>query len=103
MKFRPRESSTFITNGQSYTLSYGSGTLTVLLGYDTLRVSVPAMPSSSWPLDQLLPLSVTQLGFRLVLIQLLLISQLPADVSTRAWPLGLSEHPSSHPTTAWVP
>ncbi|KAM6191909.1 pepsin B-like [Sarcoramphus papa] len=36
--FRPSESSTFTSNGQSYTLSYGSGALTVMLGYDTLRM-----------------------------------------------------------------
>uniref|UniRef100_A0A672UK61 Peptidase A1 domain-containing protein n=1 Tax=Strigops habroptila TaxID=2489341 RepID=A0A672UK61_STRHB len=43
VKFKPRMSSTFITNGRSYNLSYGSGTLTVLLGYDTLRVSSPSI------------------------------------------------------------
>ncbi|NWI29970.1 PEPC protein, partial [Sula dactylatra] len=37
-KFMPSKSSTFTSNGQSYTLSYGSGALTVLLGYDTLRI-----------------------------------------------------------------
>ncbi|NXJ88610.1 PEPC protein, partial [Corythaixoides concolor] len=37
-KFNPSESSTFINNGQSYTISYGSGSLTVVLGYDTLRI-----------------------------------------------------------------
>lgn len=40
-KFKPSESSTFTENGQSYTISYGSGKLTVVLGYDTLRVSAP--------------------------------------------------------------
>lgn len=44
-KFKPSESSTFISNGRSYNISYGSGTLTVVLGYDTLRVSAPhALP-----------------------------------------------------------
>ncbi|NWT44063.1 PEPC protein, partial [Chroicocephalus maculipennis] len=37
-KFKPSESSTFISNGRSYNISYGSGTLTVVLGYDTLRI-----------------------------------------------------------------
>ncbi|NXC20311.1 PEPC protein, partial [Corythaeola cristata] len=37
-KFNPSESSTFINNGQSYTISYGSGSLTVVLGYDTLTI-----------------------------------------------------------------
>ncbi|NXO57470.1 PEPC protein, partial [Aramus guarauna] len=37
-KFEPSESSTFINDGQSYVISYGSGALTVVLGYDTLRI-----------------------------------------------------------------
>ncbi|KFQ40187.1 Gastricsin, partial [Mesitornis unicolor] len=37
-KFNPTSSSSFTNNGQSYTLSYGSGTLTVVLGYDTLQI-----------------------------------------------------------------
>ncbi|NXV85763.1 PEPC protein, partial [Calonectris borealis] len=37
-KFNPRESSTFTCNTQSYTLSYGSGAVTVVLGYDRLRI-----------------------------------------------------------------
>ncbi|XP_076213827.1 pepsin B-like [Aptenodytes patagonicus] len=37
-KFKPSESSTFTYNGQSYAISYGSGALTVVLGYDTLRI-----------------------------------------------------------------
>lgn len=40
-KFNPSDSSTFTSNGQTYTLSYGSGELTVVLGYDTLTVSAP--------------------------------------------------------------
>ncbi|KFQ60476.1 Gastricsin, partial [Pelecanus crispus] len=35
--FNPSQSSTFTYNGQSYTISYGSGSLTVVLGYDTLK------------------------------------------------------------------
>ncbi|NWW89192.1 PEPC protein, partial [Rhynochetos jubatus] len=37
-KFNPNESSTFTYDGQSYTISYGSGAVTVALGYDTLRI-----------------------------------------------------------------
>ncbi|XP_059687193.1 pepsin B [Gavia stellata] len=37
-KFKPSESSTFTYNGRSYNISYGSGALTVVLGYDTLRI-----------------------------------------------------------------
>uniref|UniRef100_A0A8B9QPM7 Pepsin B n=1 Tax=Apteryx owenii TaxID=8824 RepID=A0A8B9QPM7_APTOW len=37
-RFNPSQSSTFTNNGQTYTLSYGSGALTVLLGYDTLTI-----------------------------------------------------------------
>ncbi|XP_075578448.1 pepsin B [Pelecanus crispus] len=36
--FNPSQSSTFTYNGQSYTISYGSGSLTVVLGYDTLKI-----------------------------------------------------------------
>ncbi|KAK4809113.1 hypothetical protein QYF61_004049 [Mycteria americana] len=39
--FQPSDSSTFVYNGQSYTISYGSGALSVVLGYDTLRVNAP--------------------------------------------------------------
>lgn len=38
-KFNPSASSTFTSSNQTYNVSYGSGTLTVLLGRDTLRVS----------------------------------------------------------------
>ncbi|NXM75115.1 PEPC protein, partial [Serilophus lunatus] len=37
-KFKPSESNTFTPNGQSCTFSYGSGAVTVVLGYDTLRI-----------------------------------------------------------------
>ncbi|NXS46063.1 PEPC protein, partial [Balaeniceps rex] len=37
-RFNPSKSSTFTYNGQSYTIAYGSGALTVVLGYDTLRL-----------------------------------------------------------------
>uniref|UniRef100_A0A8C8ZEZ2 Pepsin B n=1 Tax=Prolemur simus TaxID=1328070 RepID=A0A8C8ZEZ2_PROSS len=37
-RFNPSLSSTFKINGQTYTLSYGSGSLSVVLGYDTVTV-----------------------------------------------------------------
>ncbi|XP_036309230.1 pepsin B [Pipistrellus kuhlii] len=37
-RFNPSLSSTFRNNGQTYTLSYGSGSLSVVLGYDTVTV-----------------------------------------------------------------
>ncbi|XP_003784077.1 pepsin B-like [Otolemur garnettii] len=36
--FNPSQSSTFSNNGQTYTLSYGSGSLTVVMGYDTVTI-----------------------------------------------------------------
>lgn len=38
-RFNPQESSTYTNNGQTYTLYYGSGDLTVMLGYDTVQVN----------------------------------------------------------------
>ncbi|XP_074119143.1 pepsin B [Sminthopsis crassicaudata] len=37
-RFNPGGSSTFRSGGQTFTLSYGSGSLTVVLGYDTVTV-----------------------------------------------------------------
>ncbi|XP_070252617.1 pepsin B [Myotis yumanensis] len=37
-RFNPSLSSTFRNNGETYTLSYGSGSLSVVLGYDTVTV-----------------------------------------------------------------
>ncbi|XP_019369775.1 PREDICTED: gastricsin-like [Gavialis gangeticus] len=37
-KFDPSQSSTFSSNGQTYAFDYGSGDLTVVMGYDTVRV-----------------------------------------------------------------
>ncbi|NXA06870.1 PEPC protein, partial [Sapayoa aenigma] len=37
-KFKPSESNTFTPSNQSHTISYGSGTVTVVLSYDTLRI-----------------------------------------------------------------
>lgn len=38
-RFNPSESSTYSTNGQTFSLQYGSGSLTGFFGYDTLTVS----------------------------------------------------------------
>ncbi|XP_054032422.1 pepsin B [Dryobates pubescens] len=51
-KFNPSSSSTFSSSGQSYTLSYGSGSLTVLLGYDTLRIQSIAVAAQEFGLSQ---------------------------------------------------
>uniref|UniRef100_A0A7M4EXE4 Peptidase A1 domain-containing protein n=1 Tax=Crocodylus porosus TaxID=8502 RepID=A0A7M4EXE4_CROPO len=37
-RFDPSQSSTFSSNGQNYSFDYGSGDLTVVMGYDTVRV-----------------------------------------------------------------
>ncbi|NXF88489.1 PEPC protein, partial [Eubucco bourcierii] len=51
-KFNPSSSSTFSSTGQSYTLSYGSGALTVLLGSDTLRIQSIAVTQQEFGLSQ---------------------------------------------------
>ncbi|XP_051494705.1 pepsin B-like [Apus apus] len=51
-KFNPNDSSTFISSGQSYTLSYGSGAVTVLLGYDTLRIQSIMVTNQEFGLSQ---------------------------------------------------
>ncbi|NXG64003.1 PEPC protein, partial [Hemiprocne comata] len=51
-KFNPNESSTFISSGLSYTLSYGSGAVTVLLGYDTLRIQSIMVTNQEFGLSQ---------------------------------------------------
>lgn len=38
-RFNPSLSSTYSTNGQTFSLQYGSGSLTGFFGYDTLTVS----------------------------------------------------------------
>ncbi|KFQ89514.1 Gastricsin, partial [Phoenicopterus ruber ruber] len=52
MKFNPNESSSFTYDGQSYTLSYGSGALTVVLGYDTLRIQSITVTNQAFGLSQ---------------------------------------------------
>ncbi|NWU93269.1 PEPC protein, partial [Upupa epops] len=51
-KFNPSESSTFSSNGQSYTLSYGSGSLTVVLGYDTLQIQSISVTNQEFGLSE---------------------------------------------------
>ncbi|NXW59806.1 PEPC protein, partial [Eurystomus gularis] len=51
-KFNPSTSSSFTSNGQSYTLSYGSGTLTVILGYDTLRIQSITVTNQEFGLSE---------------------------------------------------
>ncbi|NXT02967.1 PEPC protein, partial [Jacana jacana] len=51
-KFRPSESSTYTDNGQSYTVSYGSGTLTVMLGTDTLRIQTITVKNQEFGLSK---------------------------------------------------
>ncbi|OXB70216.1 UNVERIFIED_CONTAM: hypothetical protein H355_012689 [Colinus virginianus] len=51
-KFKPNASSTFINNGQTIALSYGSGTLTVQLGYDTLRIQTITVRNQEFGLSR---------------------------------------------------
>ncbi|KFZ67164.1 Gastricsin, partial [Podiceps cristatus] len=51
-KFNPNDSSSFTYNGQSYTLSYGSGSLTVVLGYDTLQIQSIMVTNQEFGLSQ---------------------------------------------------
>ncbi|XP_009568075.2 gastricsin [Cuculus canorus] len=50
--FNPSASSTFNYNGQSYTLSYGSGALTVVLGYDTLTIQSISVTNQEFGLSE---------------------------------------------------
>ncbi|NXR11842.1 PEPC protein, partial [Semnornis frantzii] len=51
-KFNPSSSSTFSSTDQSYTLSYGSGALTVLVGSDTLRIQSITVTQQEFGLSQ---------------------------------------------------
>ncbi|NXJ69589.1 PEPC protein, partial [Rostratula benghalensis] len=51
-KFKPSESSTYTDNGQSYTISYGSGKLTVILGSDTLRIQTITVKNQEFGLSK---------------------------------------------------
>ncbi|NXU25615.1 PEPC protein, partial [Thalassarche chlororhynchos] len=50
-KFNPNKSSTFTYDGQSYTFSYGSGALSVVLGYDTLRIQTITVTNQEFGLS----------------------------------------------------
>ncbi|NXI70330.1 PEPC protein, partial [Anseranas semipalmata] len=51
-KFNPTASSTFFNNGQTYSLSYGSGSLTVVLGYDTLQIQSISVKNQEFGLSK---------------------------------------------------
>ncbi|NWY58965.1 PEPC protein, partial [Chionis minor] len=51
-KFNPSKSSTFTYDGRPYTFSYGSGVLTVVLGYDTLRIQNIAVEKQEFGLSK---------------------------------------------------
>ncbi|NXY78796.1 PEPC protein, partial [Glareola pratincola] len=51
-KFKPSKSSTFVSNGRSYTISYGSGKLSVVLGYDTLRIQTITVTKQEFGLSK---------------------------------------------------
>uniref|UniRef100_A0A667IPZ7 Peptidase A1 domain-containing protein n=1 Tax=Lynx canadensis TaxID=61383 RepID=A0A667IPZ7_LYNCA len=53
--FNPSMSSTYQNNGQTYTLYYGSGSLTVLLGYDTVTVQNIVIHNQEFGLSEIEP------------------------------------------------
>ncbi|XP_053745331.1 pepsin B-like [Panthera pardus] len=53
--FNPSVSSTYQNNGQTYTLYYGSGSLTVLLGYDTVTVQNIVIHNQEFGLSEIEP------------------------------------------------
>ncbi|XP_027957971.1 pepsin B-like [Eumetopias jubatus] len=54
-RFNPSSSSTYRNNGQTYTLYYGSGSLTVLLGYDTVNVQNIVINNQLFGLSEIEP------------------------------------------------
>uniref|UniRef100_F7FJM0 Pepsin B n=1 Tax=Monodelphis domestica TaxID=13616 RepID=F7FJM0_MONDO len=56
-RFSPSQSSTFTNGGQTYTLSYGSGSLTVVLGYDTVTVQNIVVSNQEFGLSESEPTS----------------------------------------------
>ncbi|KAK2494692.1 hypothetical protein MC885_002142 [Smutsia gigantea] len=54
-RFNPSQSSTFRNNGQTYTLSYGSGSLTVFLGYDAVTVQNIVIQNQEFGLSEYEP------------------------------------------------
>ncbi|XP_039941496.1 pepsin B [Hirundo rustica] len=51
-KFKPGDSATFTPSGRSYTVSYGSGAVTVVLGSDTLRLQSITVTNQEFGLSQ---------------------------------------------------
>ncbi|KAG3289438.1 gastricsin-like [Ictidomys tridecemlineatus] len=51
-RFNPSESSTFSTNGQTFSLQYGTGSLTGFFGYDTLTVQSIQVPNQEFGLSE---------------------------------------------------
>uniref|UniRef100_A0A8D2CR84 Gastricsin n=1 Tax=Sciurus vulgaris TaxID=55149 RepID=A0A8D2CR84_SCIVU len=51
-RFNPSQSSTFSTNGQTFSLQYGTGSLTGFFGYDTLTVSSIQVPNQEFGLSE---------------------------------------------------
>ncbi|NXO46305.1 PEPC protein, partial [Locustella ochotensis] len=51
-KFKPGDSATFSPSGQSCTVSYGSGAVTIVLGSDTLRIQSITVTNQEFGLSQ---------------------------------------------------
>ncbi|XP_049620881.1 gastricsin [Suncus etruscus] len=51
-RFNPNKSSTYSTNGQTFSLQYGSGSLTGFFGYDTMTVQNIQVPHQEFGLSQ---------------------------------------------------
>uniref|UniRef100_A0A2I3GKZ6 Gastricsin n=1 Tax=Nomascus leucogenys TaxID=61853 RepID=A0A2I3GKZ6_NOMLE len=51
-RFNPSKSSTYSTNGQTFSLQYGSGSLTGFFGYDTLTVQSIQVPNQEFGLSE---------------------------------------------------
>ncbi|ELW66056.1 gastricsin [Tupaia chinensis] len=51
-RFNPSQSSTYSTNGQTFSLQYGSGSLTGFFGYDTLTVQSIQVPNQEFGLSE---------------------------------------------------
>ncbi|NXI24575.1 PEPC protein, partial [Sterrhoptilus dennistouni] len=51
-KFQPNDSATFTPSGRSYTVSYGSGAVTIVLGSDTLKIQSITVTDQEFGLTQ---------------------------------------------------
>ncbi|XP_005389752.2 PREDICTED: gastricsin [Chinchilla lanigera] len=51
-RFNPNESSTYTSAGQSFSLQYGSGSLTGLFGYDTMTIQETQVPKQEFGLSE---------------------------------------------------